>query len=384
MAAFAGRALEPVLLGLRDAAIDEPGRSSRQGPSWATSKLGGCPDCVPSLTMSYPSCGICGAFLMHIVQIYCPLEGSLFHRVINVFACAMKDCWGKSESWKVLRSQYLELQGKETQDIKLKQNQENNFAMKDWCDGADDWGIGDETAYPVQTTSHLLGLNKVRSSSLSTDTEYSSQFQGLSLSDTTDVSDSLHRLAPCGDGIVMPASCPRFQSYYISVVDEEDYTSCLDTAHAHKLLKEYQQREGIDLEQLMSESFLGEADEKYEKSEVKNIDCVFHKFMKRISACHDQILRYSWSGQPLFITCPSYNINNMVPVCTTCGSNRVFEFQLMPALVSMLKSTDADLSVEFGTVLIYTCERSCWLVNHQNPLEEFLFIQEDPDQQLFK
>nr|XP_032622588.1 programmed cell death protein 2-like isoform X2 [Chelonoidis abingdonii] len=332
--------------------------------------------------MIYPSCGICGTTLMHIVQIYCPLEGSLFHRVVNVFACAMKGCWGKSESWKVLRSQYLQMQGNETQDCKLKQKRENNFAPKDWCDGADDWGICDETEYPVQTTSHLLGLNTVSSSSSSTAAECASQFQGLSLSD---ISDSLYRPVPCGDWIVMPTSCPRFQSHYISVVDEEEYTDYLYTDHAHKLLKEYQQREGVDLELLMSESFVGEGDnEKYEKSEVKNRDHVFHKFMKRISACHEQILRYSWGGQPLFITCPSSNINKMVPVCNNCGSNRVFEFQLMPALVSMLKSVDADLSVEFGTVIVYTCERSCWPANRQNPLEEFIFIQEDPDQQLFK
>ncbi|XP_038223711.1 programmed cell death protein 2-like isoform X1 [Dermochelys coriacea] len=386
MAASACRAPEPrVLLGLRDAALPDPGRDNLQPPSWATSKLGGSPNCAPSVTMTYPSCGICGAILMHIVQIYCPLEGSLFQRVINVFACAVKGCWGKSESWKVLRSQYLQMQGKETQDCKLKQKQENNFATKDWCDGADDWGICDETEYPVQTTSHLLGLNTVSSSSLSTATECASQFQGLSLSETTDISDSLHRPVPCGDGIVMPTLCPRFQSYYISVVDEEDYIGYVDTDHAHKLLKEYQQREGIDLEQLMSESFVGEGDnEKYEKSEGKNRDHVFHKFMKRISSCREQILRYSWGGQPLFITCPSSSINKMVPVCNSCGSNRVFEFQLMPALVSMLKSVDADLSVEFGTVIVYTCERSCWPANHQNPLEEFIFIQEDPDQQLFK
>uniref|UniRef100_A0A8C0ECA4 Programmed cell death protein 2 C-terminal domain-containing protein n=2 Tax=Strigidae TaxID=30459 RepID=A0A8C0ECA4_BUBBB len=55
----------------------------------------------------------------------------------------------------------------------------------------------------------------------------------------------------------------------------------------------------------------------------------------------------------------------------------------MPALVSMLQS-DSDLSVEFGTVLVYTCERSCWPTNHQTPLEEFLIVQEDPDQRLFK
>uniref|UniRef100_A0A8V5GRL9 Uncharacterized protein n=1 Tax=Melopsittacus undulatus TaxID=13146 RepID=A0A8V5GRL9_MELUD len=46
----------------------------------------------------------------------------------------------------------------------------------------------------------------------------------------------------------------------------------------------------------------------------------------------------------------------------------------MPLLLCLL-----DLSVEFGTALVYTCERRCWPTNHQTPLELFIFVQEDPD-----
>lgn len=35
----------------------------------------------------------------------------------------------------------------------------------------------------------------------------------------------------------------------------------------------------------------GSGGEKYEKSEAEKRDQVFHKFMKRISACQEQILR---------------------------------------------------------------------------------------------
>lgn len=55
-------------------------------------------------------------------------------------------------------------------------------------------------------------------------------------------------------------------------------------------------------------------------------------------------LRYSWGGQPLFVTCPPDNFTKCIPACSNCGSNRIFEFQLMPALVSMLQSdSGADL-----------------------------------------
>lgn len=49
--------------------------------------------------------------------------------------------------------------------------------------------------------------------------------------------------------------------------------------------------------------------------------------------------RYSWSGQPLFLTCPTSEVTEL-PACSHCGAQRTFEFQLMPALVSMLRSAD--------------------------------------------
>ncbi|KAG3255805.1 programmed cell death protein 2-like isoform X3 [Ictidomys tridecemlineatus] len=130
-------------------------------------------------------------------------------------------------------------------------------------------------------------------------------------------------------------------------------------------------------------SFFSDGNEKYEKTKIKSGDQMFYKFMKRIAACQEQILRYSWSGEPLFLTCPTSEITD-IPACSHCGGQRIFEFQLMPALISMLQSANLGLSVEFGTILVYTCEKSCWPQNHQTPMEEFCIIQEDPDELLFK
>ncbi|XP_030907701.1 programmed cell death protein 2-like isoform X2 [Melopsittacus undulatus] len=341
-------AVKPVvLLGLRDAAMVGLCRGSGQDPAWATSKLGGSADWVPSVRAAEPRCGVCGRLLAQLVQVYCPLEGSPCHRLANVFACTGTGCAGDARSWKVLRSQYLQTQEKETQDYSLKQKQESHFTAKDWCDEADDWGVSDGAETPACTPLQLLGLNEAVSSSLSREVECASQLQQLCLFEAMD-SGSLNTHSPVSEGMVMETSgsAPVFQPFYISVVDEEDYTGFLDADHADKLLKEYQQREGVDLKQLMSE-------------------------------------RYSWGGQPLFITCPPDNFSKCIPACSNCGSNRIFEFQLMPALVSILQS-DSGLSVEFGTALVYTCERSCWPTDHHTPLEEFIFVQEDPDQRLFK
>uniref|UniRef100_A0A8B9GBA4 Uncharacterized protein n=1 Tax=Amazona collaria TaxID=241587 RepID=A0A8B9GBA4_9PSIT len=56
----------------------------------------------------------------------------------------------------------------------------------------------------------------------------------------------------------------------------------------------------------------------------------------------------------------------------------------MAFLPSSVSTEPHNLSVELGTAPVYTCERSCWPTNHQTRLEEFIFVQEDPDKRLFK
>uniref|UniRef100_A0ABM5EUY6 Programmed cell death protein 2-like n=1 Tax=Pogona vitticeps TaxID=103695 RepID=A0ABM5EUY6_9SAUR len=371
----------PVLLGLRDAAAAAAPADFREGGF--PSKFGGAPDRIPSVTPVHPACGICKSGLVPLVQISCPLEGSPFHRVLHVFACAVKSCWGKSESWKVLRSQYLEVQKKGTQERKLKQKEERVVAASDWCEGADDWGDDGEDEVASSGFSASCSLNvHSKSDCLPREWDCTSHFQDLTLEEVQPASPPFDCYE---EEQLMPACVRLFQPYYISVVDEEDYHGYEDTSHAHKLLKEYQQREGIDVAELTSASYTTVGcNEIYEKSEAEKIDLVFHKFMKRISVCPEQILRYSWGGQPLFITSPPTDITTAVPPCNQCRSRRIFEFQLMPALVSMLQTEDRDVSVEFGTALVFTCEKSCWPANQSTPLEEFIFVQEDPDQQFFK
>ncbi|XP_076988318.1 programmed cell death protein 2-like [Tamandua tetradactyla] len=362
-------ARKPVLLGLRDAAL--PGCLKGPG-AWTASKLGGVPDALPAVSVPRPVCGRCGQLLILAVQVYCPLEGSPFHRLLHVFACVSRVCGsGGARSWKVYRSQCLQVQ-EETQDA---QKHENGLAAEDWCEGADDWGSDSEETSPPQIT---LGFRNYSNSAK--DADCIAQLQDLSLQNA--VSGAAHPTPP-EERLALPTVGPHFLPYYICVMEEDDYADFVNLDHAHSLLREYQQREGIDMEQLLSQSLSSDSDEKYEKTVIKSGDKMFYKFMKRIAACPEQILRYSWSGEPLFLTCPSSEVIEL-PACSHCGSQRTFEFQLMPALVSMLKSTDLDVSVEFGTILIYTCEKSCWPQNHQTPMEEFCIIQEDPDELLFK
>lgn len=174
--------------------------------------------------------------------------------------------------------------------------------------------------------------------------------------------------------------------FFISVVEESDLCGeDGDLQHAQKLLREYERREGVAVGELEGgEGIRGE--EKYEKTRARHGDAVFSRFMKKISLCPQQILRYCRGGNPLFISEPPANMAQVVSACGSCGGSRTFELQLMPALVSLLQRAGGggEVELEFGTVLVYTCRNSCWTAASGSAVEEFCFVQADPDQQLFK
>ena len=122
-------------------------------------------------------------------------------------------------------------------------------------------------------------------------------------------------------------------------------------------------------------------------------------FLRRVSRYPSQVLRYAYGGQPLWITAPSplssaatvatagskkkgavaEQMKSSVPCCELCGAQRVFECQLMPALLSYINTNDKGISgkasasasstlnksdllasgLDFGVVAIFSCPNSC-------------------------
>ncbi|OWK15865.1 GPI, partial [Cervus elaphus hippelaphus] len=122
--------------------------------------------------------------------------------------------------------------------------QENGLTAEDWCEGADDWGSDSEEASPPQPVADFGN-----DSSNAKDRDWTSQLQDLRLQDTV---PGVAPPAPPGEGQALPPAVPQFLPYYICVVDEDDYTDFVSLDHAQSLLREYQQREGVDMEQLLS------------------------------------------------------------------------------------------------------------------------------------
>ena len=99
------------------------------------------------------------------------------------------------------------------------------------------------------------------------------------------------------------------------------------------------------------------------------------------------VCRYQFGGKPLLIAAHPGDIYHCVPRCEHCGSVRVFEFQLMPSLVYFCERAASNFQFnsklrlpEFGTVLIFTCSRSCWEgVGFAAVRKEFALVQLEKD-----
>ena len=137
---MASAAQHVTLVGVCDAELDP----DRHRSSYLTNKVGGQPDWLPGISPPCPGCARCGAPLSHVVQVYCPLEASPYHRSLHLFACPGAACSGGAQGWRVLRSQSLETQVQQRAPSRPAPAQEAPLSATDWCDTADDWGLEEE------------------------------------------------------------------------------------------------------------------------------------------------------------------------------------------------------------------------------------------------
>ncbi|KAI5107926.1 programmed cell death protein 2 [Silurus meridionalis] len=103
---------------------------------------------------------------------------------------------------------------------------------------------------------------------------------------------------------------------------------------------------------------------------------VFQKFKVHIAAAPHQVLRYCKEGSPLWLSSEHVPSKDDIPKCP-CGTNRIFEFQIMPQLLNHLKVDRTDASIDWGTLAIYTCAASC--DQGKNYSAEFIWKQDIPE-----
>lgn len=168
-----------------------------------------------------------------------------------------------------------------------------------------------------------------------------------------DLNEAFGKCLNLNEDLNTKEKCAFFKSYFISVFEEP-----------HKEWK-MNQKEKKNLEDLAKacledKNVQGEGYEKQYTNAFRE-DAVNYHFYKRLRRCPEQIIRYDWTGQPLLSTS---EVEPKVEPCSDCGSARVFELQLMPALISILCRAKLPqiqnlMDLDFETILVYSCANNC-------------------------
>ncbi|NWW82987.1 PDCD2 protein, partial [Climacteris rufus] len=151
-------------------------------------------------------------------------------------------------------------------------------------------------------------------------------------------------------------------------VDPDDEQGAVDTSKDPKEQEELGAAGNAAFQSLDEETL--EAMAKCETEE----DKIFQMFKERVAAEPEQIIRYCRGGEgPLWVSGENRPEEKDIPNCV-CGAKRIFEFQIMPQLLNHLQVDSLGESIDWGTLVVYTCADSCGGGNQY--LEEFIWKQD--------
>jgi len=308
------------------------------------SKIGGRPSWLHLSSLPSPEslqCQICGKPTIFLLQIYAPLEdeSSCFHRTLFLFICRDPGCSlsNDARNFIVFRSQLPRT---------------NSFFSYD----------------PPNYNSRIIDLSKFRDAS-----DYQALCVVCGCIGTKNCSGCRSRNFCSKEhqkvdwalgghkGVCNKTSAPPtkdgnkiflFAEQQIETEpddddedddDEDESKRAVDEAKEMEKIKQYQgDLADPELEAMASQETSG-----YK---------AFSTFKKKIAAAPEQILRYSRGGDPVWI---SDAVVPSIPPCESCNSPRIFEFQIMPQMLTHLNVDDVGKSIDWGVVCIYTCSKSC-------------------------
>ena len=264
------------------------------------------------------TCHGCQRILAFLAQINCPLDDDS-DRVIHVYACVNKEC--SDRKWLVTRTTapVIELSPPQTT------SNGSHRQEKEWLSGEDDWGDDEDD-------SKAAGDARVPPPNSSLKTQEATL---LGPPVTIATSEQVN----------------RFQSFYL-IVEEEEYLMESERTSTNG------KQVAIDAGSL-ADADVGPVSDAYEKFLIPGTDEVSNKFIKKMSRFPGQVIRYNLDGHPLL-----NQTTQVTPsACHACSGRRRFELQLTPGLINALSLNPGDsretTEIDFGTVLVFTCEGDC-------------------------
>ncbi|KAJ1860302.1 hypothetical protein LPJ73_001428 [Coemansia sp. RSA 2703] len=313
------------------------------------SKIGGQPrwlDPRRPLASERAQCDECGRTMTLLVQVYAPEDApeSAFHRTVYVFVCSNGACHraGASRCMRVFRAQMAESNGV------YEEQQPGAADDVEWC-------IRSEVR--PASTCVVCGLAGGKACSRCSKRTYCGRAHQVA------DWDAGHK-AQCGGSQAADSTTHRQRlarlvfPEHVLVTEEEEEGAEVDNGDATD-------DDASDDEDVEATALVPANGEAAEDSQVE-VDAAFLAFQRRMQAEPAQVLRYARTAatpaqrEPLFVSDAGRPAPGDVPACERCGAAREFELQVMPQMLNnlALDATDA-LSIDWGTLLVYTCARSC-------------------------
>ncbi|CDJ27167.1 programmed cell death protein, putative [Eimeria mitis] len=314
----------PVFIGFLGDLVPDGDKTAAE----ALSKFGGQPVWIDgNVPESFPFiCSHCGAELDFVCQIATPYCAN--KRCLYLFGCHKQTTCGKTaDGWMVVRG-VVEAPASAKVEKKLRDNLPEHRSQGNDALSSPDSSDWLQAAFGYTASASSCSDNGCRQSGKTCEPEAASS-QKPGCTETPQTANEL-----------MPA-------FFVRIEDEPPDNSQFDATgvRARQLQLEYEQRNSIA------------EGEEYEESP----DKVFLKLQKRLSRSPKQAIRYSFGGKPLFISPPKGKAAS-VPPCPHCGSDRVFEMQLVPAAAEEIEKrrhSAGAAPVEWGVVAVFTCRKDC-------------------------
>ncbi|KAG2366967.1 programmed cell death protein 2 [Suillus spraguei] len=414
-----------VLLGIPDGIVE----TETDIKDAAVSRIGGHPAMLPSREPPFSSsqCKICSYPMELLVQVWCPVEDSPMDRALYMWGCSRSACQQKDGSvraWRALRYN-VEYAAKLSKKLAKTQAQRkasspiktvpttNPFSMQATFVPSP-FGLGD----------HVFGQPglTVASPAIENEPEYTSDTESVTSESSADSLITAMASTTINDSPWQ--SAPSFPPLYLSTTSEY-----LPPPPKTKIPQNARIEDPTDDDSKDGKD-VSWAFEPYENS--LEVDSVFDRFTKRVSNTGEQCLRdpLPFSSDkvfdrlfpvppqdPLPVTKAAFKVvpavkrsysTASIPPCPACKAARVFECQLMPNLINVLRTSIKDedaqkltdeqrmkvvqealqknatpdkRGMEWGTCMIFSCEKDCCLDDHGGDKEcwreEFVLVQWD-------
>ncbi|KAK0206257.1 programmed cell death protein 2 [Desarmillaria ectypa] len=386
----------------------------------AVSRLGG----LPAFLVSEPSysssqCKVCSNPMELLAQMWCPFEDSPMDRALYIWGCARAQCQKKEGSiraWRALRynAEYAaKLEGeREKEKARAEAKKEklqkaplsNPFSMSAASAAPNPFGLGSHIfgrATPVTPKAPSEEDHEASEEDGDSDDESSSSEQSL----LTAMASATLEDSPWKQTLSYPPQYLKTFSEYITPESKPKIPSGAQLVD--------------DTDDLKKGKDIGWS-EKYENS--LDVDHAFERFSNRVKHEAEQCIRYDLNGlplpfstdsvfdllfptpttPPLPVTKPDFMVvpaskriydPSSLPPCPNCQSKRVFECQLMPNTINVLRDSSTDAAknmsdeerrkvvqealkggdgnrgMDWGTCMVFSCEKDCCTENGQDVRE---------------